>query len=49
MRLWREFVHFLRHDKKWWLLPMVVVALALGAFLIVSALTGGTEFTYDIF
>ena len=49
MSLGREFVHFLRHEKKWWLLPMAVVALGFAAFLVVSALTGGASFEYQIF
>lgn len=28
-----EFVEFLMHNKKWWLLPIVLVLLALGALI----------------
>ena len=31
--LLREYVDFLRHNKKWWLLPIVLVLAAVGAFL----------------
>ena len=33
-----EFIQFLMHNKKWWLLPIVLVLLALGALIF---LTGG--------
>jgi hypothetical protein len=49
MQLRREFRHFLLHEKKWWLLPMLAMALALALFLVVSATSGGSSFVYDIF
>jgi hypothetical protein len=49
MQLRREFRHFLLHEKKWWLLPMVGIALAFALFLVVSATSGGSGFRYDIY
>ena len=42
-----EFWHFLKHNKKWWLLPIVRVLLLLG--LIVLAGTSAAPFIYTIF
>ena len=31
-----EFWHFLRHNKKWWLLPILVALLFLGTLVVLS-------------
>jgi presenilin-like A22 family membrane protease len=36
----KEFLQFLRQEKKWWLVPLVVVLLALGALLIFGSSSG---------
>jgi hypothetical protein len=44
----KEFLHFLAHNKKWWLLPIVCVLLLLA----VLAILGGTAiapFIYTLF
>ena len=33
----RELFDWLRHNKKWWIAPILVVVLLLGAFLLVTA------------
>ncbi len=38
--LLKEFLHYLRQEKKWWLIPLVVMLVALGAFLIFGASSG---------
>jgi len=40
-RVFREFLQFLRDEKKWWLLPIVLVLLALAALIVFS---GGSVF-----
>jgi hypothetical protein len=40
-RVFREFLQFLREEKKWWLLPIVLVLLALAALIVFS---GGSVF-----
>jgi flagellar biosynthesis/type III secretory pathway M-ring protein FliF/YscJ len=35
-----EFLQFLRQEKKWWLVPLVVLLVALGALLIFSSTSG---------
>jgi hypothetical protein len=42
-----EFIDFLKFNKKWWLLPILLV-LALLGLLIVLAATGAAPFIYTI-
>lgn len=44
----KEFVDFLRENKKWWLLPIVVVLLLFGLLIILGA-TGAAPFIYTLF
>ena len=44
----REFWDFLRHNKKWWLAPIIVILLLFG-LLIVLAGTGAAPFIYTLF
>ena len=43
-----EYLGFLSHTRKWWLLPIVVL-LALAAGLVVLAGTGAAPFIYALF
>ena len=36
-QLFKEFLLFLRQEKKWWLIPLVVLLLILGAIILFSA------------
>jgi hypothetical protein len=36
LRLFKEFLLFLRQEKKWWLAPLVVALLVLGALILFS-------------
>ncbi|MGD0411052.1 MAG: DUF5989 family protein [Verrucomicrobiota bacterium] len=38
--MFKEFVGFCRQEKKWWLIPLIVMLLALGVFLIFTATAG---------
>jgi hypothetical protein len=40
-----EFWQFLRHNKKWWLLPIVIVLLVFGLLIFLSG-TGAAPFIY---
>jgi len=42
-----EFVAFLRYNKKWWLVPIIVLLLLMGAILILGA-TGAAPFIYTL-
>lgn len=41
-----EFCQFLRHEKKWWLIPLVVLLVAVGALLVVGGGSGITWLLY---
>lgn len=43
-----EFVDFLKHNKKWWLLPILVM-IAMFGILIALAQTGVAPFIYTLF
>jgi hypothetical protein len=43
-----EFLDFLKHNKKWWLLPMVLVILGLGALVLLGG-TALAPFIYTLF
>ena len=44
----REFVDFLRFNKKWWLTP-IVLALLLVAILVILGGTAAAPFVYTLF
>ena len=44
----RELVLFLRHNRKWYLVPIVVSFLVLGIFIALGA-TGAAPFIYTLF
>jgi hypothetical protein len=43
-----EILGFLRQNKKWWLLPVVVVIFAIGALVLLSS-TVAAPFIYTLF
>ena len=43
-----EFWDFLRHNKKWWLLPLLLILLLQGLLLALSA-SGAAPFIYPLF
>lgn len=43
-----EFVHFLLHNKKWWITPIVLVLLAFGLLIIMGGSTAA-PFIYTLF
>jgi len=44
-----EFWAFLRENKKWWLLPIIAVLVALGGLLAVAGGSALAPFIYTIF
>ena len=46
--LFAEFVDFLWHDKKWWLMPIVVVLLVISLFIVLTNSVVG-PFVYVFF
>ncbi len=45
----KEFLAFLRANKKWWLLPILIVLLVFGAFIIFIEGSAIAPFIYTIF
>ena len=43
-----EVLHFLKHDKKWWLLPLLALLLLIGAVVLLSG-TAVAPFIYTLF
>ncbi len=41
-----EFIAFLKHEKKWWMLPLILMLLALGWFLVFAASSPLAPFLY---
>jgi hypothetical protein len=48
-QVFKEFLLFLRQEKKWWLIPFVLVLLLLGIFLVFSASSPLAPFLYPLF
>lgn len=46
--LLRELWEFLAHNKKWWLLPILVILLIFGLLILLSG-TGAAPFIYTTF
>ena len=46
--LLREFFHFLRHNKKWWLLPIIAMLLLVGLIVIFGG-SVAAPFIYTLF
>ena len=44
----REFWDFLKHNKKWWLTPILIVILLVGLLVLLTG-TGMAPFIYTLF
>ncbi len=44
-----EFWDFLKHNKKWWLLPMLLVIAALAGLMLLASSPGAAPFIYPLF
>ena len=49
LSLLKEFWDFLKVRKKWWLTPIVVVLLLLGALIVFTQSTAVAPFIYTLF
>jgi drug/metabolite transporter superfamily protein YnfA len=49
IRIATEYVEFLRSQKKWWVLPIAVVLLALGAIIVLTQGSALAPFIYALF
>ncbi len=46
--LMSEFIQFLKHNKKWWLLPILLVLLLVGVLVVLGG-TAAAPFIYTLF
>ena len=46
--IFSELLYLLRHNKKWWLIPIIVCVVLL-AVLVILAGTGAAPFIYTLF
>lgn len=49
IRILREFWEFLRQEKKYWLMPIVIVLALFGLLLVVAQSTPVAPFIYTLF
>ncbi len=49
LSLFGEFIEFLKTEKKLWLLPLVVLLLAIGAVVTLAEVTGLSPLIYALF
>jgi hypothetical protein len=45
----KEFFLFVRHEKKYWMIPLIVVLLIVGALMVFSASSPLAPFLYPLF
>jgi hypothetical protein len=46
----REFFRFMREEKKWWLLPLLIIGIIIGTLLVLSESAGPlAPFIYPLF
>ena len=43
-----EFIEFLKHNKKWWLLPILIILLGMGLLVLLSS-SAVAPFIYPLF
>ena len=43
-----EFIDFLKHNKKWWLLPILLAIVGIGVLIALGS-TGAAPFIYPLF
>jgi hypothetical protein len=49
MEFLREFWHFLKERKKWWLVPLMILIILLTVFIILGSATALAPFIYSLF
>ncbi len=49
LRLLRDFYHFLLHEKKWWLTPILLAILLLAGLAVATEGTAAMPFVYTLF
>jgi len=47
--LLREFWDFLKHEKKWWMIPLIAVLLIVGVLIVFASSSPLAPFLYPLF
>ena len=47
--LLKEFALFIKHEKKWWLIPLLAVLLIVGTLIVVGTQSPLAPFLYPLF
>ncbi len=47
--LFKEFFAFIRHEKKWWMIPLVLVLLIVGSLILFASSSPLAPFLYPLF
>ena len=47
--IFTEFVWFIRENKKWWLIPLVIVFMVLAALIVIGTNPATAPFIYTLF
>jgi hypothetical protein len=47
--LLKEFFLFVKHEKKWWLVPLLAVLLLVGALIVFAGFSPLAPFIYPLF
>ncbi len=47
--LWKDFAAFIVHEKKWWMIPLIVVLLIVGALVLFAGSSPLAPFLYPLF
>ncbi|MCK4660171.1 MAG: hypothetical protein KAV82_11675, partial [Phycisphaerae bacterium] len=45
----KEFFAFIKHEKKWWMIPLVAVLLIVGALIVFAGSSPLAPFVYPLF
>ncbi len=45
----KEFFLFIKHEKKWWLIPLILVLLVVGALALFASSSPLAPFIYPLF
>ena len=45
----KEFILFVKHEKKWWLVPLLTVLLLVGALIVFAGSSPLAPFIYPLF
>jgi uncharacterized membrane protein YjdF len=49
VRVFREFLSFLKHEKKFWLAPIIIVLVLFGLLLVFAQSSAVAPFIYTLF